>query len=259
MRPEARLRCSVQPRRHHVAAHAQSGRLPDLAHSIARRRAGARARRAMRVRRRVAYGRDGRIVSADADRTVRVWDPARRPEVVLRGHTRRGQRARRSRRTAPGAQREPGWHRCGSGTAEAATRSPCCRQGAVSTTSRRWPRRERSRALAEDDVVQRLRVRGLRQPRSRCARARASTRAATADRPTERQRFLDSAGSSAQRVLRRAAAGVHASQKTPVAAGDVATGQAGASKSPALVNSPVRNCAWTACGPAAATPPARRP
>jgi WD40 repeat protein/DNA-binding SARP family transcriptional activator len=34
----------------------------------------------------VAYARDGRIVSAGADRTVRVWDPRGGPAVVLRGH-----------------------------------------------------------------------------------------------------------------------------------------------------------------------------
>ena len=35
----------------------------------------------------VAYSRNGRLVSADADRTVRVWNPGGGPEVVLRGHT----------------------------------------------------------------------------------------------------------------------------------------------------------------------------
>jgi WD40 repeat protein len=34
----------------------------------------------------IAYARDGRIVSAGADRTVRVWDPGGGRPVVLRGH-----------------------------------------------------------------------------------------------------------------------------------------------------------------------------
>jgi WD40 repeat protein len=35
---------------------------------------------------RLAYGPDGRIVSASGDRTIRVWSPGGGPEVVLRGH-----------------------------------------------------------------------------------------------------------------------------------------------------------------------------
>ena len=34
----------------------------------------------------VAYSPTGRIVTAGTDRTVRVWNPAKRTEVVLRGH-----------------------------------------------------------------------------------------------------------------------------------------------------------------------------
>ena len=34
----------------------------------------------------VAYSRDGRIVTAGVDRTVRVWGPRGSPTVVLRGH-----------------------------------------------------------------------------------------------------------------------------------------------------------------------------
>jgi WD40 repeat protein len=34
----------------------------------------------------LAYGPDGRIVTAGADRTVRVWDPGGGPAVVMRGH-----------------------------------------------------------------------------------------------------------------------------------------------------------------------------
>jgi WD40 repeat protein len=34
----------------------------------------------------VSYGPSGRIITAGTDRTVRVWNPARRTEVILRGH-----------------------------------------------------------------------------------------------------------------------------------------------------------------------------
>ena len=34
----------------------------------------------------VSYGPDGRIVTAGADRTVRVWNPAKGTEMILRGH-----------------------------------------------------------------------------------------------------------------------------------------------------------------------------
>ena len=34
----------------------------------------------------IAYGRDGRIVTAGGDRTVRVWDPRTGGQIVLRGH-----------------------------------------------------------------------------------------------------------------------------------------------------------------------------
>jgi WD40 repeat protein len=34
----------------------------------------------------LAYSRDGRIATAGADRTVRIWNPRGGPEVVLRGH-----------------------------------------------------------------------------------------------------------------------------------------------------------------------------
>jgi WD40 repeat protein len=34
----------------------------------------------------LAYGPDGRLVTAGADRTVRVWDPGGSPAVVMRGH-----------------------------------------------------------------------------------------------------------------------------------------------------------------------------
>ena len=132
---EAVFDAQFSPDGNHVAATTQSGRIP-----IWRLDRPAKPERVLTGHGGfvygIAYGRDGRLVSADADRTVRVWNPSGGPEVVLRGHTDEVNIAdfTRDGHVLSASPMAP----CGCGTATAALRSPCCSQ-AVSMTSRRAP------------------------------------------------------------------------------------------------------------------------